>query len=168
MSKKLFGNFYISEVSKSYTAQRERIDNTPNTEQLENARMLAIKCLQPIRDHYAVGFTPNSWFRSPELERVICKRSFEAWAISRGYLIHNIADRSKSWSEYIERKSHPKGEAADIEVPRISNDELFNWCKHNLEFDQLIREYAKPDDPFSGWVHISYRLDNNRNESFNI
>ena len=33
---------------------------------------------------------------------------------------------------------------------------LFDWCKENLEFDQLINEYD-----FT-WVHISYTVKNRK------
>ena len=30
------------------------------------------------------------------------------------------------------------------------------WITKNLDFDQLILEFYVPDDPSSGWVHVSY------------
>jgi hypothetical protein len=47
---------------------------------------------------------------------------------------------------------HMLGEAADITAgSKEENEELFNYIKDNLEFDQLINE-----SDFS-WVHVSYR-----------
>ena len=37
------------------------------------------------------------------------------------------------------------------------NKKLFDWCKANLYFDQLINEYDY------SWVHISYKMSGNRN-----
>ena len=57
---------------------------------------------------------------------------------------------------------HVQGMAADIECPSISNMELAEWIRDNLEFDQLILEFYTPSDPASGWVHVSYNKEENR------
>jgi hypothetical protein len=50
-----------------------------------------------------------------------------------------------------------KGEAIDISGGnKEENKKLFDWCKENLEFDQLINEYD-----FT-WVHISYTFKNRK------
>jgi len=38
----------------------------------------------------------------------------------------------------------------------VDNDKLFFWIREHLGFDQLIREFPKPSDPMSGWVHVSW------------
>jgi hypothetical protein len=38
------------------------------------------------------------------------------------------------------------------------NKKLFDWCKANLVFDQIINEYDY------SWVHISYNASKNRNQ----
>lgn len=59
--------------------------------------------------------------------------------------------------------SHMTGEAIDITAgSKAENKKLFDWAKENLLFDQLINEYD-----FS-WVHISYRLGNNRKQVLRI
>ena len=50
-----------------------------------------------------------------------------------------------------------------------SNLELAKWIAKNLEFDQLLLEFYKPDDPHAGWVHVSYvSPEENRNEILTI
>lgn len=164
--KTLHGNFTIREVSKSATAVRLGIDNTPSRAVLERAEQVAIHVLQPVRDHFGIPFSPNSWFRCEELERAITKTSFDRWVVR-----HKMEDRSyeDSWNMYYARKSHPKGEAVDFEVPGISNMVLYAWCRDNiLEYDQLIAEFMKRDDPSAGWVHGSYRAERNRNQLITI
>lgn len=157
-------NFKWYEVWKSETASRLEIDNeSEEGEVQENAQGLTLNCLQPIRD--AHGSTKiNSWFRGEPLEKVITKKGFRNWCDKKGL---NPTYRT-SWDKYFLRKSHPKGAAADIEVPSISNDDLFDWIAFNLEFDQLIREFPVAGVPDSGWVHISWAGENNRNEVFTI
>ena len=53
--------------------------------------------------------------------------------------------------------------AADFEIFGTPNNEVANWIKENLIFDQLILEYWNLDEPNSGWVHVSYDPDFNQN-----
>ena len=159
-------HFTLHEVSKSDTASRLNIDNTPSTEVIVRAIQLAHHILEPVREHFGIPFSPNSWFRCEELEKVITHVSFQAWAKKHGL----DGSLEQTWKDYFERKSHPRGEAADIEIPGINNDDLYHWIRDEsgLEFDQLIREFRKAGDPNSGWVHVSFRINNNRNQAFNI
>lgn len=163
MSDQLSPHFSIKEMVKSQTADDVGIDNTPTDDDVHRAKELSIHILEYIRDYFGVGFTPSSWFRCEQLERELTKNSFKTWCGKK-----KLDCNEQSWQLYFNRKSHPKGEAVDIEIKGISNDELFNWIKDNLVFDQLIREFAKTDDPHSGWVHVSWRGQQNRNESFII
>lgn len=163
-SDKLTKHFTHGEVAKSYTATRHNIDNTPSSQILLNAQLLARNVLEPIRTHYGIPFSPQSWYRSEALEKNISWDSFVDWCGRHGY--HQPDD--EAWADYFSRKSHPNGEAADIEIPSISNDDLYDWILNNLEFDQLIREFPKPGDPMSGWVHVSWSATGNRNQSFTI
>ena len=133
---KLSENFNLREFTRSQTALRKNIDNSPNMEQLVNLTALSNMCLQPIRNtHGPVSL--NSGLRVLELNR----------AIGSG-----------------DSSDHVKGRAADIEANSISNYELAKWCKENLKFNQLILEYPGPD-PRDGWVHISYANDGtNKNQ----
>ena len=134
---KLTENFSINELTKSQTAERKGIDNTPSTEHQENLKKLCENVLQPVRDYFSKVVTISSGYRSPELCTAI---------------------GSKSTSQ------HAKGEAADFEIFGVSNKELADYIHEHLEYDQLILEYWKESDPNSGWVHCSYSEGNNRNQ----
>jgi zinc D-Ala-D-Ala carboxypeptidase len=99
---------------------------------------LCINVLQPIRSHFDAPVIISSGYRSAEL----C-----------------IAIGSKPTSQ------HAEGKAADIEVVGIDNKELAQWIKDNLEFDQLILEFYRDGEPESGWIHISWNNDENRNQT---
>jgi zinc D-Ala-D-Ala carboxypeptidase len=122
-------HFTIQEACRSMTADRYDIDNTAPAEIAKNLVLVAENILEPIREHYGIPFTPNSWFRCLEL---------------------NYKINSKPTSQHI------TGQAVDIEVPTISNKDLAHWINKNLDFDQLLLEFYKFDDPFAGWVHVSY------------
>ena len=49
---KLSKNLNLVEVTRSESAKRNGIDNTPTSEHLENLKKLAINIFQPIRDHF--------------------------------------------------------------------------------------------------------------------
>ena len=49
--------------------------------------------------------------------------------------------------------------AADFEIFGVPNNEVADWIKENLMFDQLILEFWKPGEPNSGWIHCSYKKD---------
>ena len=126
---KLSENFSLLELTKSQTAERKGIDNTPSTKHQENLKSLCTRVLQPVRDHFNRVVSVSSGYRSEEL----C-----------------LAIGSKTTSQ------HAKGHAADFEIFGLSNKELADWIHENLEYDQLILEYWKEEDPNSGWVHCSY------------
>ena len=134
---RLSKNFSLEELTKSQTATRKGIDNTPNPEHQANLQSLCTAILQPIRDHFSQVVTVSSGYRSQEL----C-----------------VAIGSKTTSQ------HAKGEAADFEIFGVSNKELADYIHEHLDYDQLILEYWKESDPNSGWVHCSYSEGNNRNQ----
>jgi hypothetical protein len=129
----LSANFTLKELTRSDTATRLGIDNSPGPEELENLKLLCEKVLQPVRDHFGKSVTVNSGYRSPE---------------------SNAAVGGSKTSD------HCKGMAADIEIPGVANAELAAWIMQNLKYTQLILEFYTPGIPDSGWVHISFDLSN--------
>ena len=126
-------NFSLHELTKSETALRMGLDNTPGPVETEYLKILAERVLQPIRDHFQKGVKVNSGYRSPD---------------------SNAAVGGSRTSD------HCKGQAADIEIPGVPNAELAQWIMDNLDYTQLILEFYTPGIPDSGWVHVSYNPDN--------
>jgi len=125
----LSANFNLKEMTKSDTATRLGLDNTPGEVEIENLRLLCEKVLQPVRDHFGKSVTVNSGFRSPESNAAV--------------------DGSKT-------SDHCKGQAADIEIPGVPNAELAQWIMDNCDYTQLILEFYTQGIPDSGWVHVSF------------
>ena len=134
---KLTVNFSLNELTKSQTAERKGIDNTPSGDHQDNLKKLCESVLQPVRDHFEQVVSVSSGYRSPELCTAI---------------------GSKTTSQ------HARGEAADFEIFGVSNKELADWIHYNTNYDQLLLEYWKESDPNSGWVHCSYSESNNRRQ----
>lgn len=140
------------EATKSQTATRHGIDNTPTDQQLKNMRMVAEGCFEPARNYFAMAIGVNSFFRSPEVNR----------AVGGSGTSQHCADEDKAGIE-----AAAIDQDCDLMGNNLTNSELFYWQKDNVEFDQLIWEYG--DDPSKdgaqpGWVHISKRTHQNRGQ----
>jgi len=131
---KLTAHFDLAEFTRSESAKREGLDNTPTPEHLENIKILCEKVLEPIR------------------------LRFGSINISSGY-------RGKMLNHFIGgavNSDHCLGRAADIDMDDsgtgVTNKEIFDYIKDNLEFDQVINEFNY------SWVHIGYRQGANRKQ----
>lgn len=134
-------HFTLEEATKSQTALRLHIDNTPDEATIERMKIVARGILEPIRAHYKFPFSPTSFYRCTDLNRAI---------------------GSKDTSQ------HVKGEAVDLELAGVSNYDLACWIRDNLKFDQLILESYTLGVPSSGWVHCSLVEGDNRNQVLTI
>ena len=76
-------------------------------------------------------------------------------------ILINSAFRSKAVNDSVGSKDssqHRTGCAADIRVPGMTPDEVVKAIiTSDLAYDQVIREFAKPQG--GGWVHISIPLE---------
>ena len=127
---KLSKNLSLAEVTKSNTANRLGIDNTPDDWVTANLRKTAEHIFQPLRDAFRCPIYVSSGYRSAELNTAI--------GGSR-------------------RSQHVEGRALDLDADvfgRCKNGEIFRWILNNLTFDQLIWEFGDQDNP--DWVHVSY------------
>ena len=59
--------FTIKELCKSSTAEQKKIDNTPNSEVVNNLEKLVEHILDPLREAYKKPIIVTSGFRSAEL-----------------------------------------------------------------------------------------------------
>jgi len=127
-------NLTLLEATKSNTAIRLGIDNTPNQATIETMIETAENIFQPLRD--ALGpIRVSSFYRSPELNRAI--------------------GGSKS-------SQHCKGEAIDMQGITATNKMLFDSACELEEFDQIIWEFGTLEEP--DWVHVSYSPTHNRKQ----
>lgn len=134
---RLSEHFTLQELCRSDKAAAQGISNIPSVDTIAKLKILCDKILEPIREFFNIPFSPNSGYRSPE--------------------VNELVGGSK-------KSSHMKGEAADIEIPGVSNYNLATWIKNHLDFDQLILENYEIGNPSSGWVHVSY-TNKNRNQT---
>ena len=124
--------FTIKELSRSSTAEKLGIDNTPTPEIRAKLNTL-ISALDKIREQYGKPIIVTSGYRCPELNRAVGG---------------------------VKSSQHVKGEAADL-VGRNDNEtrKIFETAKALGNFDQLLYE---KNSKGSIWVHISYKASGNR------
>jgi zinc D-Ala-D-Ala carboxypeptidase len=126
-------NLSLREVTKSRTAVRLGIDNTPDDWTIENLRAIAEDVFQPLRNAFGTAIYVSSGYRSEEL---------------------NVAIGGSK------RSQHIQGRALDLDADVFggcTNGEIFRYILNNLTFDQLIWEFGDQDNP--DWVHVSYVRD---------
>lgn len=125
------------EATHSQTAVRKGIKNDPDAYQLQNMQVLAEKVFEPLREHFGVPIAINSFYRSQKLNKAIGG---------------------------VSGSQHTQGRAIDLDdtLGGLSNRQMFEWIRENLDFDQLIWEFGDNTNP--AWVHVSYvSHDENRN-----
>lgn len=128
----------LEEATKSQTAVRKGINNTPDAETIARMQLVAIEVFEPLRKFFNVPIGISSFYRSPELNKAIGGAA---------------------------NSQHVTGEAMDIDADifgGLTNGKIFHFIKSNLEFDQLIWEFGNQTDP--DWVHVSYKKSGNRKQ----
>lgn len=135
---RLSDNLTLAEVTKSATAKRKGISNEPTIEHMENLKAVAQNIFQPVRDHFGKPIAVTSGYRSADLNKAIGGSS---------------------------TSQHCKGEAIDMDADvfgGVTNREIFEYIKDNLDFDQLIYEFGDENNP--DWVHCSFISKGNRRQ----
>jgi hypothetical protein len=129
---RLSKNFTLSELTRSGTALRKGIENSPTDKHLVDIQLMITNLIQPIRDEIG-PIRVTSGYRSPRLNR-------------------SIGGSRKS--------QHCKGQALDLQFwqdGKMVNEKIYDFVINSeLKFDQMINEFD-----FS-WIHLSYNHKHNR------
>lgn len=125
--------FTIAELTKSDTANKKNIDNSPSKQVETNLNQLITNILDPLREAYGEPIIVSSGYRCPALNKAVGG---------------------------VTSSQHTLGQAADIHSKsntKENNKKIFDLIKSlKLPFDQLINEYNYK------WVHVSYSPRNRR------
>ena len=133
MNNQLSEHFTLEEFTRSSTAIRLEIDNTPPSEAASNLQCLCQEVLEPLRRHAGRPVTISSGYRSQRLNKAVGGAS---------------------------GSQHCKGEAADIHIPDINTGhKWFHYIATHLPFDQLIWEFSGS----TVWIHVSLRRKHSNN-----
>lgn len=129
---KVMKYFTLTELTRSATAKRLGIDNTPSSAVRNNLEALVKNILDPLREAWGAPIVVTSGYRCEKLNKVV-----------------GGAKNSQ----------HLYGQAADIRTVSDSRDDnmklLRKLIELNLPFDKMIAEYVdavgRPD-----WIHVSF------------
>jgi len=126
---KISKHISYKEATRSVTALRLGIDNTPNEYQLQNMELIAKNVFEPLRKAVGGPIKINSFMRVEKLNQAIGGSS---------------------------RSQHCQGRAMDLDdtYGHWTNAEMYYYIKNNLDFDQIIWEFGSDENP--DWVHVSY------------
>ena len=127
--EKISKHISYREATKSNTALRLNIDNTPSSYCLSNMHGIAINIFEPLREWVGGPIKINSFYRCKDLKKAMGGSS---------------------------PSQHCEGRALDLDdiYGHKTNAEMFDHIKNNLNFDQLIWEFGDKNNP--NWVHVSW------------
>jgi len=129
-----------SEATRSDTAKKFGIKNIPDDSQLHRMKLLAENVFEPVRNYFKVPIFISSFFRSAKLNKVL------KGAVNSEHLALD-------------------GAAMDLDAQlfgKLTNKQIFNYIRNNLDFNQLIWEFGNSVEP--DWVHVSYNEGKNKKE----
>lgn len=130
--------FTITELTRSETAKRLAIDNTPTKTVRANLTALGENILDPLREAWGAPIIVTSGYRCPALNKAVGGAT---------------------------NSQHIYGQAADIRTVSDKREDNMKLLRKlidlNLPFDKLIAEYVdssgRPD-----WIHVSFSPLNRR------
>lgn len=134
MQIKLSENFTLEEMIRSMMAEKFKIHNVPDADQVAGLRNLCVNILQPIRDKWGKQIRISSGFRSYPLNKMVGGAA---------------------------NSQHLKGEAADIVSDE--NKKLWNLIVKMIQNGEIIVGQLI-DEKNLRWIHISLPIDNKVNQ----
>ena len=136
--------FTFGELTRSATADKLGIDNTPTDETIRNNIIELMEVLDGVREAWTVKCEKECWGNP-------------AIVVNSGYrcdALNNAIGGSKT-------SAHSIGAAADIEPKNGKNKEFLRFLEkylldNHIPFDQLLNE--KPDkNGVPSWIHIGLK-----------
>lgn len=137
-------HFTLAEMTVTDTG----LPNVPGEKEIEALKALCENVLEKVREHFTAKYCRpmpvkvRSGFRSPEVNKAV---------------------GGKSTSQ------HLKGEAADIEIDGVPNEEIWHFiCDVYKNFDQVIAEKLVENNPSAGWIHVSFSTKKKRQSAISF
>lgn len=126
-------HFSINELTKSATATRLKIDNTPTEAVRKSLTALVDNILDPLRAAWGAPLIVSSGYRCPKLNKAVGGAKASQHMLGEAADIHTVSDTSED------------------------NKRLYQLIQDmKLPVDQCINEYGY------NWIHVSYGPRNRR------
>lgn len=130
--------FTLNELTKSSTASRYHIDNTPSAEIIQNLQYGVDMVLDPLRRLYGKPIIITSSYRCPELNK-------------------RVGGVANSW--------HTQGNAADIHVSSLAEaSKIFSNLQKIPSVDTALFEHS----PSGQWLHVQWNMNKTPRHHFNF
>lgn len=130
--------FTLTELTKSETAARHKIDNTPPAAIIKNLQYGVDMVLDPLRRLYGKPIKINSGYRCPQLNK----------------LVGGVAN---SW--------HKDGNAADLHITSAEEAKiLFANLQKLPSVDTVLFEHSKT----AQWLHVQWNMTKTPRHHFNF
>lgn len=130
--------FTLNELTKSSTASKYHIDNTPTEDIVRNLQYGVNMVLDPLRRLYGKPIVITSGFRCPELNK-------------------RIGGIANSW--------HTQGNAADIHVASLAEaTKIFSNLQKIPSVDTALFEHS----PSGQWLHVQWNMSKTPRHHFNF
>lgn len=130
--------FTLRELTKSSTASRNHIDNTPSAEIIRNLQYGVDMVLDPLRRLYGKPIVITSSYRCPELNK-------------------RVGGVANSW--------HTQGNAADIHVSSLAEaSKIFSNLQKIPSVDTALFEHSKNGQ----WLHVQWNMSKTPRHHFNF
>ena len=146
-------HFKLSEFTKSGTATKYGIDNTPPLNVISNLQYLCKEILEPLREWVNEPIVISSGYRCPQLNSHPEVRG----ATKSQHLTGEAADIRIPWIQSSNgSNSSSSSKVQDLEKGRRYLDFILD----NVRFDHLIWEH---DRYGHYWIHVSFKRDDSKN-----
>lgn len=130
--------FTLRELTKSSTASRNHIDNTPTEEIIQNLQYGVDMVLDPLRRLYGKPIIITSGYRCTELNK-------------------KVGGVANSW--------HTQGNAADIHVSSLAEaSKIFSNLQKIPSVDTALFEHSKNGQ----WLHVQWNMSKTPRHHFNF
>lgn len=127
METQLSTHFRLSEFTRSTTADRLKIDNTPSIAIINWLQYLCLNVLEPLRTHMNRPLTISSGYRSPKLNTIV----------------GGVAN-----------SRHQYGQAADIVITSAADGrKIFDFLAKHPLVDCVLFERSKSTG--NRWIHVN-------------
>lgn len=130
--------FTLGELTKSSTASRYHIDNTPSEDIVRNLQYGVDMVLDPLRRMYGKPIVITSGYRSPQLNK-------------------KVGGVANSW--------HTQGNAADIRVSSVAEaTKIFSILQKIPSVDTALFEHSTSGQ----WLHVQWNMQKTPRHHFNF
>lgn len=118
--------FTITELTKSATATRLKIDNTPNETVIRNLTELIEKVLDPLREAYGRPIIVTSGYRCEKLNKAVGGAPTSQHRYGQAADIRSVSDSPKDNKEIFDLAAKMIGEGK-IKTGQLIDEYGYNW-----------------------------------------